>query len=200
MNDKYKVQEFTDEFIKSTEFLKTYEWRRLRKYVLTKYEGKCMCCGKTASEDIYLNVDHILPRKTHPELALVESNLQILCNECNHGKGNWNTSDWRNNASFLVTEKWLDQFKTESGGNTNAQLKALTGTPKPKSGWRKKIIGTRITQEQKKAYEEGRNKLSKRTLQIKEQSRVDREKNQLKKELELLRIKVEIQELQKKLT
>jgi 5-methylcytosine-specific restriction endonuclease McrA len=33
--------------------------------------------------------------KMFPSLALEIKNLQILCHECNHGKGNWNQTDWR---------------------------------------------------------------------------------------------------------
>lgn len=199
MNDKFKVQEFTDEFIKSTEFLKTYEWRRVRKYVLVKYGGKCMCCGKSVADGIVLNVDHIEPRKTHPELALDKNNLQILCNECNHGKGNWNTTDWRGNASFVVTEKWLNEFKTLAGGMTDAQVKALTGKTKPKKGWKDRLIGTTISQATKLAYEQGRDIYSKRTLQIREQQKQDKEKQKLRKEIELLQLKVEIKRLEDEL-
>lgn len=42
-----------------------------------------------------MNVDHIRPRSRFPELALTESNLQVLCETCNHGKGNWSERDWR---------------------------------------------------------------------------------------------------------
>ncbi len=42
-----------------------------------------------------MHVDHIKPRRKYPELALSRSNLQVLCNLCNHGKGNWDETDWR---------------------------------------------------------------------------------------------------------
>lgn len=193
------IQEFTDEFVKSSEFLKTYEWRRVRKYVLTKYEGRCMCCGRTASDDIVLNVDHIKPRKTHPELALEASNLQILCNECNHGKGNWNTADWRDSASFIVTDRWLESFKTAAGGMTRAQVKALTGKSAPKAGWKKALIGTRITQQQRRDYEQGKDKHTEKTIALKERSRLDKEKSKLKKELEMLELKLQVKQLTEKL-
>jgi 5-methylcytosine-specific restriction endonuclease McrA len=42
-----------------------------------------------------MNVDHIKPRKQFPWLALDIDNCQILCQACNHGKGNWSQTDWR---------------------------------------------------------------------------------------------------------
>ena len=46
-----------------------------------------------------IHVDHIKPRKLFPHLALDVNNLQILCHECNHGKGNWDQTDWRDGAA-----------------------------------------------------------------------------------------------------
>jgi hypothetical protein len=77
------------------EFLESFAWRKLRMEALLKYGPKCMCCGATPATGAVIHVDHIKPRKTHPELALELNNLQILCHECNHGKGNWDTTDWR---------------------------------------------------------------------------------------------------------
>ena len=35
-------------------------------------------------------------KKTHVATDALEiTNLQILCHECNHGKGNWDQTDWR---------------------------------------------------------------------------------------------------------
>lgn len=82
--------------VTTTAFLDTYEWRKLRMEALKKYGPKCMCCGATPQTGAVMNVDHIKPRKLWPSLALDISNLQILCHECNHGKGNWDQTDWRN--------------------------------------------------------------------------------------------------------
>jgi hypothetical protein len=76
-------------------FLQSYEWRKLRMVALKKYGPRCQCCGATPATGATINVDHIKPRKLFPELALEIDNLQILCHECNHGKGNWDTTDWR---------------------------------------------------------------------------------------------------------
>lgn len=79
---------------KSPTFLQSKAWLRLRIEALKKYGNKCQCCGASANDGIRLNVDHIKPRRLFPELALEINNLQILCNECNEGKGNWDFTDW----------------------------------------------------------------------------------------------------------
>jgi 5-methylcytosine-specific restriction endonuclease McrA len=81
--------------VTSTEFLSTYEWRKVRMEALKKYGPVCQCCGATPATGAVMNVDHVKPRKLFPHLALDVSNLQILCHECNHGKGNWDQTDWR---------------------------------------------------------------------------------------------------------
>lgn len=80
----------------SNEFLYTYEWRKLRIQAFKKYGNRCQCCGASPQTGAVLNVDHIKPRKYYPSLALDLNNLQILCHDCNHGKGNWDRTDWRN--------------------------------------------------------------------------------------------------------
>jgi hypothetical protein len=80
-------------------FLTTFEWRKVRMEALKKYGPKCMCCGATPADGAVMNVDHIKPRKLWPSLALDVKNLQILCHDCNHGKGNWDTTDWRPKAT-----------------------------------------------------------------------------------------------------
>ncbi len=83
----------------SNDFLRTYEWRKLRMEALRLHGARCQCCGASPATGAVMNVDHIKPRRTHPHLALDINNLQILCHECNHGKGNWDTTDWRTVAS-----------------------------------------------------------------------------------------------------
>ena len=92
---KPKKQTVAGVDVASTAFLSTFEWRKLRMEALKKYGPKCMCCGATPATGAVMNVDHIKPRKDWPSLALEISNLQILCHECNHGKGNWDSTDWR---------------------------------------------------------------------------------------------------------
>lgn len=78
-----------------TDFLTSYEWRKLRMLALKKYGPKCQCCGASPTSGAIIHVDHIKPRRYHPELALDINNLQVLCQDCNHGKGAWDDTDWR---------------------------------------------------------------------------------------------------------
>jgi HNH endonuclease len=73
-------------------FYQSFEWRRLRYQTLQKYGRKCMCCK---AEDKPIHVDHIKPLRKYWELRLDPDNLQILCEECNHGKGNQDETDYR---------------------------------------------------------------------------------------------------------
>lgn len=80
-------------------FLESYEWRRVRMIVLKRDGARCRCCGATPADGVRVHVDHIKPRKLFPNLALDLNNLQVLCEVCNHGKGNWDQTDWREPAS-----------------------------------------------------------------------------------------------------
>jgi hypothetical protein len=80
---------------KSDGFLASYEWRVVRMQVLKRDGAKCACCGATPADGRVMNVDHIKNRRDFPSLALDLSNLQVLCDACNHGKANWDSTDWR---------------------------------------------------------------------------------------------------------
>jgi 5-methylcytosine-specific restriction endonuclease McrA len=82
------------DYVNSDAFLASREWAQLRYLVLRQSDGRCCLCGHSAADGVKLNVDHVKPRRTHPSLALVRSNLQVLCNLCNRGKGNL-SDDWR---------------------------------------------------------------------------------------------------------
>ena len=82
----------------SDTFLESYEWHKVRMEALKKYGARCQCCGATPADGIVINVDHIKPRRHFPHLALSINNLQVLCGSYNHGKGNWDMTDWRESA------------------------------------------------------------------------------------------------------
>ncbi len=89
--------DYVSSFESSAAFLRSYEWRRVRMAAIKKYGAKCMCCGASPASGAVIQVDHIKPRRLYPQLALDLDNLQILCAECNHGKGNWDMTNWRKN-------------------------------------------------------------------------------------------------------
>lgn len=82
-------------FISSKEFYSSNKWRELRYIALQQSEGTCTLCGARASDGVQLHVDHIKPRSTYPELQYDLDNLQILCEDCNLGKSNYDDTDWR---------------------------------------------------------------------------------------------------------
>jgi hypothetical protein len=86
------------------DFYESREWLDLRYRVLQKSGGSCKLCGCRATSENPIHVDHIKPRSKHPELALAESNLQILCKSCNLGKSNKDATDWRFKPSRELTD------------------------------------------------------------------------------------------------
>ena len=79
-------------------FYRSHRWRRARTDALEGNRERygaltCECC-LTAGHGQW-HVDHIRPRSSHPELALDPANLQVLCADCNLGKGLRYATDWR---------------------------------------------------------------------------------------------------------
>jgi len=70
--------------------------------VLRKYGARCQCCGRGARDGAIMQVDHIQPRSRHPELALRADNLQVLCRDCNLGKGTGDATDWRPRRAVMA--------------------------------------------------------------------------------------------------
>ncbi len=95
---------------RSDEFLATYEWRRLRMVVIKRDGARCACCGASPDSGAVINVDHIKPRRLFPQLAMDENNLQVLCQDCNHGKSNWDMTDWR--VADEATYDPADEFRS----------------------------------------------------------------------------------------
>lgn len=84
------------------QFYKTWDWKRARMDALQRYGAICMCCGAKRGdttpqgESVRIVVDHIKPISKYWYLRLDSENLQILCDECNMGKGSRLETDFRN--------------------------------------------------------------------------------------------------------
>jgi len=61
---------------------KSKRWKALRQQALRRDGWKCVACKAVGR----LEVDHILPVRTHPELAFDLTNLQTLCASCHSRK------------------------------------------------------------------------------------------------------------------
>jgi len=95
----------------NVDFYSSREWRELRYRVLRKYDAKCMLCGYDGQSK-HIHVDHIKPRSKFPELSLEFSNMQILCRDCNLGKSNKFSDDFRSkedNSTKSNNEEDLDK-------------------------------------------------------------------------------------------
>jgi hypothetical protein len=85
-----------EEKVLRKKFYVSEEWRKLRYKVLKKFKGCCCLCGRSYQKNgVVIHVDHIKPRSKYPELELDEDNLQLLCEDCNLGKSNRDSIDWR---------------------------------------------------------------------------------------------------------
>lgn len=69
-------------------------WKKLRYQAIVKYGNRCKCCGRGPKDGVSIHVDHIRPKSLWPQLALNIDNLQILCSDCNLGKGNKDRINW----------------------------------------------------------------------------------------------------------
>ena len=82
-------------------FYASWQWKELRFQVLKLNGRACQCCGATAGtrdaagKPVKIVVDHIKPISKFWELRLQRTNLQVLCDECNMGKGAWDETDFR---------------------------------------------------------------------------------------------------------
>ncbi|MEO0344475.1 MAG: HNH endonuclease [Pseudomonadota bacterium] len=61
---------------------KTRRWKHFRVTILERDGYTCVQCGSRRR----LEVDHILPVRTHPELGFEASNCQTLCASCHTRK------------------------------------------------------------------------------------------------------------------
>ncbi len=64
------------------QFYESVEWKEKRNYIFETKGRVCWVCGCAAEQ-----VDHLLPLKYFPDLALADKNLKPICKQCNKVKG-----------------------------------------------------------------------------------------------------------------
>jgi len=78
------------------DFYASRGWRKARYMTLKTHGRRCACCLRTPEQHgVALHVDHIVPRSRARRKELVLSNLQVLCEDCNLGKGNSDRIKWQ---------------------------------------------------------------------------------------------------------
>lgn len=65
--------------------------KELRQKIKIRDNYTCQSCGKYMPDEVGLHIDHIIPIKDGGKT--VESNLQVLCDKCNLGKGSKKVND-----------------------------------------------------------------------------------------------------------
>lgn len=81
-------------------FYNSKEWQNLRYAILREQKGTCQLCGRTKKDGVVLHVDHIIPLSKDWSKRLDKNNLQVLCKDCNLGKSNTDSIDWRDSSNL----------------------------------------------------------------------------------------------------
>lgn len=84
------------------DFYSSQAWRKARYEALKRSRGVCELCGSPPTRHA-LHVDHIAPKSKFPQLALEQSNLQVLCRDCNLGKSNRDSISWKAKNSIALS-------------------------------------------------------------------------------------------------
>lgn len=80
------------------DFYNSWDWKKLSYQTKLDRGRKCECCGATAPK-IRIVTDHVKPLRHFWHLRLDPKNLQVLCDDCNMGKGSHDRTDWREENS-----------------------------------------------------------------------------------------------------
>lgn len=76
-------------------FMQSEAWRSVRYIALRLYGNHCKACGRGPKDGLKIHVDHIVACSRDWSRRLDITNLQVLCEECNMGKGGAFADDWR---------------------------------------------------------------------------------------------------------
>lgn len=93
LSDPAIVRAPSEEAIRA--FYDSWEWKRCRYDVMQGKRLSCMACGADRSDGVKIVADHIKPLRWYWNRRLDSKNIQILCQDCNMGKGSRSQSDFR---------------------------------------------------------------------------------------------------------
>jgi 5-methylcytosine-specific restriction endonuclease McrA len=80
------------------DFYASPRWKRLSYDTRLRRGPACECCGARPEHGVRIVCDHIKPVRFYWHLRYDADNLQLLCEDCNLGKGSRYTTDWRSDS------------------------------------------------------------------------------------------------------
>lgn len=93
-------------------FYSSWEWKKVRMQALQRDGHRCGSCGASPKDGIRIVVDHIKPLGKFWQLRLSIDNLQVLCDDCNRGKGDWLEADFRSTDEYPEeTDSLMAEFR-----------------------------------------------------------------------------------------
>lgn len=75
---------------------------KYKNYIIKKFGNKCNSCSAT---DKFLEIDHVMPVWSHPELGLDLDNLQPLCVDCHRTKSKKEHKEYFENLRVTEEDK-----------------------------------------------------------------------------------------------
>lgn len=116
----------------------------IRKHYLREQENHCAYCDRLR-QDVHgynWDIDHIIPKSTHPCYTYEPKNFAITCKECNIIKDNQNvlasgvnaSGDYpQNDIDYLIIHPHIDDYAAHMNVNYNHKLQVYH-TPKTAKG------------------------------------------------------------------
>ena len=88
--------------------------KELVKLQLEKLGYICPVCNDSLSEEL-ATIDHLLPKSKFLGLAMVKSNMLVMCQSCNSAKNNQEFEQWYSNLSSERKKAFCDAMKKVHG-------------------------------------------------------------------------------------
>lgn len=93
------------------EFYQSNSWRILSKRVRVRDLYVCQSCGRVQQPDESYVVDHIVPRRIAPELAMIENNLWLICRTCHNKKTAIEKRMTTEQLKRMTKDEWIKLLK-----------------------------------------------------------------------------------------
>jgi 5-methylcytosine-specific restriction endonuclease McrA len=85
----------------------------IRAEVRAKHKDVCAVCKRKIRSRHDVCIDHIRPKKHHPQLEFWSANLQVLCRSCNSHKSAYDGWDWEE-VTIARKKKTLRQKRRQT--------------------------------------------------------------------------------------